>query len=72
MSFQNVIPKEINEHFRLYSKEPWEVQFNEECGVCDNKIDEFGLCGCDTGGGIERNFRTVLVICIFSHTYCIA
>jgi hypothetical protein len=51
LSLQNVVPKEINEHLLLYLKEPWEVQFEEECGVCGNKIDEFGLCGCDTGGG---------------------
>lgn len=34
MSLKSVVPKEINEHLRLYSKEPWEVQFLEECGVC--------------------------------------
>lgn len=51
MSLKNVVPKEINEHLRLYSKEPWEVEFVEECGICGRKIDEFGLCGCDTGGG---------------------
>ena len=51
LSLKSVVPKEINEHLRLYLKEPWEVQFDEECGVCGRKIDEFGLCGCDTGGG---------------------
>ncbi len=51
MSLKSVIPKEINKHLRLYSKEPWEVEFIEECGICGRKIDEFGLCGCDTGGG---------------------
>jgi hypothetical protein len=51
LSLKSVVPKEINEHLRLYSKEPWEVQFVEECGVCGSRTDEFGLCGCDTGGG---------------------
>lgn len=51
MAKNYVIPKEINVHFQLYSKEPWDVQFVEECDMCGRKIDEFGLCGCDTGGG---------------------
>ena len=50
-SLKSAIPKEIDDHLRLYSKEPWEVEFIEECGICGRKIDEFGLCGCDTGGG---------------------
>lgn len=51
LSLKSVIPKEINEHFRRYLKEPWEVQFGEECEICGSKIDEFGLCGCGTSGG---------------------
>ncbi|MHB8603235.1 MAG: hypothetical protein ACYC6W_11625 [Nitrosotalea sp.] len=51
MSLESVVPKEINEHLRLYSKEPWEIQFSIECEVCGSKTDEFGLCGCNTGGG---------------------
>jgi hypothetical protein len=51
LALQHVVPKEINVHLLLYSKEPWEVQFVDECDRCGRKIDEFGLCGCDTGGG---------------------
>jgi hypothetical protein len=51
MSLKSVVPKEINEHLRLYLKEPWEMEFVEECDTCGRKLDEFGLCGCDTGGG---------------------
>jgi hypothetical protein len=47
----SVLSKEINEHLRLYYKEPWEVQFGEECEICGNKIDEFGLCGCSAREG---------------------
>ena len=43
--------KRDHDHLRPYSKEPWEIQFVEDCGICGGKIDEFGLCGCDIGGG---------------------
>jgi len=48
---KNPIPKEIDEHFHIFSKEPWEVSYGEECAVCKSRIDEFGLCACDTTGG---------------------
>jgi hypothetical protein len=51
LSLLSVVPYEINDHLRLYFKEPWEIKFDEECGICGCKLDEFDLCGCDIGGG---------------------
>ena len=48
---KNLIPKEIDEHFRTFLKEPWEVYYGENCAVCKSRIDEYGLCACDTTGG---------------------
>ena len=35
------MPIEIDDHFKLFGKEPWEVEYGEKCPVCDVRIDEF-------------------------------
>jgi|TARA_B110000014_G_scaffold255398_1_gene237179 uncharacterized protein with PIN domain len=44
------IPKEIDEHLRLFGKEAWEVEYGEKCPVCNVRIDEYGFCSCGSGG----------------------
>lgn len=44
------IPIEIDDHFRLYGKEPWEVEYGEKCPVCNVRIDEYGFCSCGSCG----------------------
>ena len=44
------VPKEINVHYDLFGKEPWEVDYGEKCMICESRIDEFGNCACDAGG----------------------
>ena len=44
------IPIEIDEHFALFGKEPWEVDYGEKCPVCDTRIDEYGFCSCGSCG----------------------
>ena len=41
-----IIPPEINDHYRLYGKEMWEVEYGESCTLCDSPIDENGFCSC--------------------------
>ncbi len=47
---KRVIPEEIDDHYRLYGKEPWEVDYDEKCPLCDSRIDEYGLCSCGSSG----------------------
>ena len=47
---KRVIPEEIDDHFRLFGKEPWEVDYNEKCPLCDSRIDEYGFCSCGSSG----------------------
>ena len=51
MTDKDQIPNEINDHFHMFSKEAWEVCYGDECAVCNSRIDEYGLCACDTMGG---------------------
>ena len=44
------IPIEIDDHFKLFGKEPWEVDYGEKCPVCDVRIDEYGFCSCGSSG----------------------
>ena len=44
------IPKEIDVHFKLFGKQPWEVEYGEKCLVCNVRIDEYGCCACDSKG----------------------
>ncbi len=45
-----IIPIEIDDHFRLFGKEPWEVNYFEKCPLCKSRIDEFGFCSCGSKG----------------------
>jgi hypothetical protein len=48
---ERIIPLEIDDHFRLYGKEPWEVDYTDEkCSICDTRIDEYGFCSCGSSG----------------------
>jgi len=47
---KRVIPLEIDDHFKLYGKEPWEVDYGEKCTICNVRIDEYGFCSCGSGG----------------------
>ena len=44
------IPEEIDDHFKMYGKEPWEVDYGEKCVICDTRIDEYGFCSCGSSG----------------------
>ena len=44
------IPLEIDDHFKLYGKEPWEVDYGEKCPICNVRIDEYGFCSCGSSG----------------------
>ena len=35
MEKEEEIPKEIDDHFKLFGKEPWEVEYGEKCPVCN-------------------------------------
>ncbi|BCS90778.1 MAG: hypothetical protein ARM1_0235 [Candidatus Micrarchaeota archaeon] len=35
-------------HERLYGKKPEEVKYGEPCPLCGSRIDEFGMCACDS------------------------
>ncbi|HSB83187.1 MAG TPA: hypothetical protein VLD64_01700 [Nitrosarchaeum sp.] len=50
MSKKREIPIEIDDHFRLFGKEPWEVNYGEKCPLCKARIDEYGFCSCGSGG----------------------
>lgn len=44
------IPIEIDDHFKLYGKEPWDVTYGETCTLCNSRIDEYGFCSCGSNG----------------------
>lgn len=44
------IPIEIDDHYKLYGKEPWEVDYGEKCPLCNVRIDEYGFCSCGSSG----------------------
>ncbi|MCE2498509.1 MAG: hypothetical protein J4F28_05910 [Nitrosopumilaceae archaeon] len=48
---ERVVPLEIDDHFRLFGKEPWEVEYGEKCPECQSRIDEYGFCSCGSNGG---------------------
>ncbi|MDH3854389.1 MAG: hypothetical protein OES23_08040 [Nitrosopumilus sp.] len=50
MEKKRAIPIEIDDHFKLFGKEPWEVDYGEKCAVCDVRIDEYGFCSCGSSG----------------------
>jgi hypothetical protein len=47
---KRIIPEEIDEHFKLFGKEPWEVDYGEKCPICNVRIDEYGFCSCGSSG----------------------
>jgi hypothetical protein len=48
---ENIVPEEINDHLKLFGKEPWEVDYDKigRCEICGSRIDEFGYCACSAG-----------------------
>lgn len=48
MADEREVPEEIDDHYRMYGKDPWEIAYGEKCAVCDSRIDEFGFCACDS------------------------
>ncbi|HXV51153.1 MAG: hypothetical protein WD154_04295 [Nitrosopumilaceae archaeon] len=50
MKKEREIPLEIDDHFRLFGKEPWEIDYGEKCPICNTRIDEYGFCSCGSGG----------------------
>jgi hypothetical protein len=48
---EDIIPEEINDHLKLFGKNPWEVDYNKfgRCETCGSRIDEFGFCACSAG-----------------------
>lgn len=53
MTEKEVIPDEIDDHMKLFGKEPWEVIYDsrEYCIICNSRIDEYGYCAC--GGAAD-------------------
>jgi hypothetical protein len=47
------IPREIDDHLKMFGKEPWEVDYTlyGYCDMCNSRIDEFGYCAC--GGSAD-------------------
>ena len=50
MTKEREIPEEIDDPFKLFGKEPWEVEYGEKCTICNSRIDEFEGCACDSKG----------------------
>ena len=43
MDEKQEIPKEIDDHFKLFGKEPWEIEYGDKCPICNSRFDEFGI-----------------------------
>ena len=50
MDEKQEIPKEIDDHFKLFGKEAWEVEYGDKCPLCNSRFDEFEGCACDSKG----------------------
>ncbi len=50
MAKKREIPIEIDDHFKLFGKEPWEVNYGDKCPLCHTRIDEYGFCSCGSSG----------------------
>jgi hypothetical protein len=49
---QTSIPKELDDHVKLYGMRAEEFRFTDElCSICNNRIDELGWCGHGNIGG---------------------
>ena len=44
------IPEEIDDHLKLFGKEPWEIEYGDKCPLCNSRFDEFEGCACDSKG----------------------
>jgi DNA repair exonuclease SbcCD ATPase subunit len=47
---ESELSEEEDDHFKLYGKRAWEVEYGEKCPVCGKRIDEFGFCACGSAG----------------------
>ena len=50
MDEKQEIPKEIDDHYKLFGKEPWEIEYGDKCPLCNSRFDEFEGCACDSKG----------------------
>ena len=50
MDEKQEIPKEIDDHYKLFGKEAWEVEYGDKCPLCNSRFDEFEGCACDSKG----------------------
>ena len=45
-----MVPEEIDTHFKLFGKHAWEVRYSDRCPICGSRIDEYGFCACGSQG----------------------
>ena len=45
-----MVPEEIDTHFKLFGKHAWEVKYSDRCPICSSRIDEYGFCACGSQG----------------------
>ena len=45
-----MVPEEIDTHFKLFGKHAWEVKYSDRCPICGSRIDEYGFCACGSQG----------------------
>ena len=50
MEEKQEIPEEIDDHLKLFGKEPWEIEYGDKCPLCNSRFDEFEVCACDSKG----------------------
>ena len=50
MEEKQEIPEEIDDHLKLFGKEPWEIEYGDKCPLCNSRFDEFEGCACDSKG----------------------
>lgn len=52
MAGTEALPAEIDDHKKLFGKEPWEVDYYPDyCIICNTRVDEYGYCAC--GGAAD-------------------
>ncbi len=47
---EEMVPEEIDTHFKLFGKHAWEVKYSDRCPICGSRIDEYGFCACGSQG----------------------
>jgi hypothetical protein len=52
---EQVIPPEINDHFKIFGKDADEVDYDSfgPCRFCNSRIDEFNFCACGRNMGCD-------------------